>query len=93
VPLTLKFFTVVLFFSQTVYDHSPIVAGHEYVGEVVELGPGAKEKYDLKVGDKAIAEVILPCGECYFCKHGRYNLCNAAWFLWGLMDQAVGQNI
>ena len=76
-----KIFHGSAFFSQTVYDHSPIVAGHESVGEVVELGPGAKEKYGLKVGDKAIAEVILPCGECYFCKHGRYNLCNAPGFV------------
>ena len=43
----------------------------------MEMGPGAKEKYGLKVGDKAIAEVIMPCGECYFCRHGRYNLCDA----------------
>jgi len=69
------------FFSQTIYDNAPIVAGHEYVGEVVELGPGAKEKYGLKVGDKALAEVIMPCGECFFCRHGRYNLCNAPGFI------------
>jgi L-iditol 2-dehydrogenase len=76
-----KIFHGSAFFSQTVYDHAPIVAGHEYIGEVVELGPGAKGKYGLKVGDKAIAEVIIPCGECYFCKHGRYNLCNTPGFV------------
>ena len=76
-----KIFHGSAFFSQTVYDHAPIVAGHEYIGEVVELGPGAKDKYGLKIGDKAIAEVIIPCGECYFCKHGRYNLCNTPGFV------------
>ena len=64
------------YFSQTVYNHAPIVAGHEFVGEVVELGNGSKEKYGLKVGDKAICEIIIPCNECYFCKRGRYNLCD-----------------
>ena len=53
------------YFSQTVYDHAPIVAGHEFVGEVVELGKGSKEKYGLKVGDKAIMEIIVPCRERY----------------------------
>ena len=65
------------YFSQVVYDNAPIIAGHEFVGEVVELGPGAKEKYGLKVGDKAIAEIIIPCRKCYYCKRGRYNLCSA----------------
>ncbi|MEM2863851.1 MAG: alcohol dehydrogenase catalytic domain-containing protein [Candidatus Bathyarchaeia archaeon] len=53
----------------------PIVAGHEFVGEVVELGEGAGEKFDLDIGDKAIAEQIVPCWECYYCKRGLYNLC------------------
>lgn len=53
----------------------PIVAGHEFVGEVVELGEGAREKFGLEIGDKAIAEQIVPCGECYYCKIGLYNLC------------------
>jgi len=54
-------------FSQIIYDHGPLVGGHEFIGEVVELGPGAKEKYGLKIGDKAIAEQIVPCGKCHFC--------------------------
>lgn len=64
------------YFSQVAYNCAPIVAGHEFIGEVVELGPGAKEKYNLEVGDKAIAEQIVPCWECYFCKRGIYNMCD-----------------
>ncbi len=71
-----KIFHGKAYFSQVVYDHAPIVAGHEFIGEVVELGPGAKEKYGLEIGDKAIAEQIVPCGECYFCKRGLYNMCD-----------------
>lgn len=53
----------------------PIVAGHEFVGEVVELGEGAGEKFGLEIGDKAIAENLVPCWECYYCTRGLYNLC------------------
>ena len=34
----------------------PVIPGHEFIGEVVEIGPEAKAKYDLDVGDRAIAE-------------------------------------
>jgi erythritol/L-threitol dehydrogenase len=64
------------YFSQVAYDNAPIVAGHEFMGRVIKLGPGAGEKYGLKVGDRAIAENIVPCGECWWCKRGQYNLCD-----------------
>jgi threonine dehydrogenase-like Zn-dependent dehydrogenase len=54
----------------------PIIPGHEFVGEVVELGPGAGEKYGLEVGDHAISENIVPCWECRYCKRGNYNMCS-----------------
>lgn len=63
------------YFSPIVYQNAPIIAGHEFVGEVVELGPGAREKWGLEEGDKAIMEHIVPCGKCYYCKRGLYNLC------------------
>lgn len=64
------------YFSSVAYSHAPIVAGHEFMGRVFKLGPGAAEKYGLKVGDRAIAENIVPCGTCYWCKRGQYNLCD-----------------
>lgn len=39
------------------------------------LVPGAAEKYGLEVGDHAIAEQIVPCWECRYCKRGSYNMC------------------
>lgn len=71
-----KIFHGSAYFAQVAYNHAPIVAGHEFIGEVVELGEGAKEKYNLKIGDKAIAEQIVPCWECYYCKRGIYNMCD-----------------
>lgn len=57
------------------YVKPPVIPGHEFVGEVVALGEGAEEKYGLKIGDKAVAEQILPCWECRFCKTGKYWMC------------------
>ncbi|MFO7697791.1 MAG: alcohol dehydrogenase catalytic domain-containing protein [Anaerolineae bacterium] len=64
------------YFSQVAYNNAPIVAGHEFMGRVIGLGQGAGSKYGLKIGDRAVAENIVPCGECYWCRHGQYNLCD-----------------
>jgi len=53
----------------------PVVPGHEFVGEIVEIGQEAKEKYGLDVGEIAIAEQILPCWNCRFCNTGHYWMC------------------
>ena len=49
-----------------------IVLGHEFVGEVVEIGEGIKS---LKIGDRVSANCETFCGECYFCKKGYINNC------------------
>ena len=49
-----------------------IVMGHEFVGEVVELGPGARR---WKVGDRVAAQPLTFCGRCEFCRSGNTNLC------------------
>lgn len=57
------------------YVETPVIAGHEFIGEVVQLGENAAEKYGLKIGDKAIAEQIVPCWDCRYCLTGKYWLC------------------
>lgn len=57
------------------YVETPVIAGHEFIGEVVELGHGTAEKTGLKIGDRAIAEQIVPCWDCRYCKTGKYWLC------------------
>ncbi len=54
------------------------ILGHECAGEVVELG---SEVTDLKLGDKVALEPGITCGECEFCKTGKYNLCPDVEFL------------
>ncbi len=55
------------------YIKAPMVPGHEFLGEIVEVGPNVKGNF--KVGDRVISEQIVPCGECKFCKTGRYWMC------------------
>lgn len=60
----------------TKYDgHSkyPIITGHEFSGEIVEVG--AKVKQDLKVGDLVSVESMNWCGECDACRMGMFNQC------------------
>jgi L-iditol 2-dehydrogenase len=54
---------------------APVTPGHEFFGEVVELGKGAADKYNLKIGDWVIAEQLIPCNKCKYCIEGNYHLC------------------
>lgn len=48
------------------------IIGHEAAGVVIRCGEGVK---DLKPGDRVAIEPGVPCGECFLCLEGRYNLC------------------
>jgi 2-desacetyl-2-hydroxyethyl bacteriochlorophyllide A dehydrogenase len=50
----------------------PVVPGHEFAGEVVEVG---REVTEIAVGDQVAVDPSLHCGECYYCRRGRGNLC------------------
>ena len=73
----------------TRYVRPPFVPGHEFVGRVVELGPGAGERCGLKIGDRAISEQIVPCGKCRFCTSGRYWMCERH-YLYGFQGETNG---
>ncbi len=45
--------------------HYPTITGHEFSGEVVEIGNNVK---DIKVGERIAVAPLIPCGECEFCK-------------------------
>ncbi|GGP54906.1 zinc-dependent alcohol dehydrogenase [Saccharothrix coeruleofusca] len=49
------------------------VIGHEFMGEVVEVGPGVTRH---KVGDRVVVASFIGCGECYYCKHDLWSLCD-----------------
>lgn len=50
----------------------PLTMGHENVGEVVAIGPDAK---DVKVGDVRLVNPWMGCGTCKVCQRGDENLC------------------
>ena len=52
----------------------PVLSGHEFAGDVVEVGKGVTK---FKPGDRVTGEPQYGCGECYYCKHGMYNLCTS----------------
>jgi (R,R)-butanediol dehydrogenase/meso-butanediol dehydrogenase/diacetyl reductase len=53
--------------------HPETVLGHEYTGEVVEVGPGAD---GWKVGDRLVALPAKPCGACPACLDSRHAECS-----------------
>ena len=49
------------------------VLGHEFMGEVVELGRGVK---NLRAGDRVVVPFNIACGQCFFCKRDLWSLCD-----------------
>lgn len=56
---------------------APVILGHEFSGEVVEIGTGVTK---LMVGDRVAVEPIVACGKCPACLEGKYNLCSSLGF-------------
>lgn len=50
----------------------PIVLGHEFSGDVVEIGEGVTK---VKVGDRVSGAPLVPCMKCEDCQKGNYSLC------------------
>jgi (R,R)-butanediol dehydrogenase / meso-butanediol dehydrogenase / diacetyl reductase len=53
-------------------SRTPVTPGHEFMGEVIALGPHVAS---LAVGDRVIADSRVPCGSCAYCHAGRPNVC------------------
>ena len=51
---------------------TPMTIGHEFVGEIVEIGKDVK---GWKIGERVSAEGHIVCGECRACKAGKRHLC------------------
>jgi threonine dehydrogenase-like Zn-dependent dehydrogenase len=52
-------------------EHGDIM-GHEFMGEVVEVG---KDNHALKPGDRVVVPFTIFCGECEQCRRGNYSVC------------------
>jgi len=49
------------------------ILGHEFMGEVVEVGPAVT---NLKVGDRVVVPFTIACGKCFFCSRDLWSLCD-----------------
>ena len=63
------------------------IIGHEFMGEVVETGGKVD---NIQIGDRVIVPFPIACGNCYYCQHDQYSLCDNsnpnAW----IAEQAYG---
>ncbi|MFG1654308.1 alcohol dehydrogenase catalytic domain-containing protein [Micromonospora sp. NPDC049275] len=49
------------------------VLGHEFLGDVVEVGPQVRKH---KVGDRVVVCSFVSCGKCWYCQHQQFSLCD-----------------
>ncbi|MFS0700659.1 zinc-dependent alcohol dehydrogenase [Cellulomonas sp. 179-A 4D5 NHS] len=61
------------------------VIGHEFLGEVVEVGPGVRKH---RVGDRVVVCSFVSCGRCWYCSHGLYAACDN-----GNTNPAIGETL
>jgi threonine dehydrogenase-like Zn-dependent dehydrogenase len=69
------------------------ILGHEFMGEVMEVGSGVK---NLKAGDRVVVPFPIACGACGLCQKGLFSLCENsnpnAWMaekLWGYSPAGI----
>ena len=58
--------------SQPAWVRPPFIPGHEFLGHIVQMGSNVT---GFEIEDRITADQILPCGQCRFCKTGRYWMC------------------
>lgn len=69
---------------------SPIIPGHEFSGEIVELGQGVT---GFQVGDRVTVPPLIPCFQCKWCQIGEYSLCEHYDYYGSRRDGAMAQYI
>jgi threonine dehydrogenase-like Zn-dependent dehydrogenase len=63
------------------------IMGHEFMGEVVEVGSANKK---LKIGDRVVVPFTICCGECDQCRRGNFSVCERSNRNKDLADKAFG---
>lgn len=54
-------------------EYLPLIPGHEFSGEIVEVGKGVE---NLKPGDRVTADINMSCGTCFYCRRGQKLMCS-----------------
>lgn len=71
--------------AQAVVPSLPHILGHEFAGEIVEIG---KEVHSLKPGDHVAGETHIPCDNCYLCLTGQRHICQSM-KVYGVHSQGI----
>jgi threonine dehydrogenase-like Zn-dependent dehydrogenase len=66
------------------------ILGHEFMGEVVEVGAGNRK---LKIGDRVVVPFTIICGDCEQCQAGNYSACERTNRNAALADKAFGHHM
>jgi threonine dehydrogenase-like Zn-dependent dehydrogenase len=64
------------------------ILGHEFMGEVMEVGPRVQK---LVPGDRVVVPFAIACGGCFFCTHEMWSLCDNSNPNAALLAAAYGQ--
>ena len=64
------------------------IVGHEFMGEVVEVGPGVDGR--LKKGERVVVPFTIICGECDQCRRGNFSVCETTNRKRHLADKVFG---
>lgn len=65
------------------------ILGHEFMGEVVEVGPGIRPE-KLKVGDRVVVPFTIACGNCFFCQKQLWSCCDNSNPNYWMAEQLMG---
>jgi len=69
---------------------APIVLGHEFAGEILEIGGDLR---GFEVGERVAIEPTFACGRCLLCRSGRYNICEDREFLGLTLDGCFAEYV
>ncbi|HVO62287.1 MAG TPA: zinc-dependent alcohol dehydrogenase [Terriglobales bacterium] len=67
------------------------ILGHEFMGEVVEVGPGV-DREKLKVGDRVVVPFTIACGKCFFCQNQLWSCCDNSNPNYWIAEQLMGSS-
>ncbi|MGC4880243.1 zinc-dependent alcohol dehydrogenase [Micromonospora sp. DT43] len=65
------------------------ILGHEFMGEVVEVGPQVR---NLKPGDRVVVPFPIACGHCSSCQRGLYSVCENSNPNAGIAEKVMGHS-
>jgi len=65
------------------------ILGHEFMGEIVELGSAVK---NLQIGDRVVVPFTIACGRCFFCKRQLWSLCDNSNPNAKMLEKVYGQS-